>query len=182
MTSDNYSKNKPCACGRGKQSTLNWTVCETRGRKSLVYCKNCQKKFWTLANTDFLPSTRWGKPLSWEEILALLREDIIRVDTDLAIVSKRRKYGNHWSNKYQPLKTDTDTKGYVFVWIYYNNRRKHCPVHRLVWMSYFNQVVPDEYDIHHRDADVSNNSIKNLEAIPESINRARDPSIYDEDF
>lgn len=45
-------------------------------------------------------------------------------------------------------------------------QRKGRRLHREVWM-YHNGEIPTGYDIHHKDGDRSNNSIENLEMLPE---------------
>lgn len=40
-------------------------------------------------------------------------------------------------------------------------------MHRDVWEKY-NDKIPEGYDIHHKDFDVTNNNIKNLECLPKA--------------
>jgi predicted DNA-binding protein YlxM (UPF0122 family) len=47
------------------------------------------------------------------------------------------------------------------------SRKKHISLHRYVWEKHFG-VIPENYDIHHKDENKSNNDISNLECILKS--------------
>lgn len=56
--------------------------------------------------------------------------------------------------------------GYYFKRTTRNSERKNArQLHRAVW-EHYNGTIPDGYQIHHKDFDVDNNDISNLECLP----------------
>jgi hypothetical protein len=45
-------------------------------------------------------------------------------------------------------------------------------IHRIVW-EYYNGPIPENYDVHHRDHNKSNNAIENLEMLPKDEHARR---------
>lgn len=60
-------------------------------------------------------------------------------------------------------------KNYLAVRCYRNGHRKQIALHRLVWMAANGRLVPEGYDVDHRDHDTLNNAIDNLQLRP-SVN------------
>lgn len=78
--------------------------------------------------------------------------------------------GQVWSektNKY--LKTRPDRRGYITTQMWFDNKKQHALVHRLVWAYHFGKV-PDGLEINHIDGNRSNNDISNLEVCTSSEN------------
>ena len=49
--------------------------------------------------------------------------------------------------------------------LYYEGKRTSLNVSHLIWMWYTNTVLPDGFEIHHRDEDPTNNNFSNLIAV-----------------
>lgn len=63
---------------------------------------------------------------------------------------------------------------YRFVSICANGKKKKVSVHRLVWMSQHFQLVPDGFDIDHKNGRKIKfpDAIDNLRLLPSSVNRS----------
>lgn len=72
------------------------------------------------------------------------------------------KIVNIKTNKY--LNTITGKDGYVRVFLFMNNKKINCLLHRLVYEVVHGEIKRN-YQINHKDGDKSNNSIKNLEEV-----------------
>lgn len=49
--------------------------------------------------------------------------------------------------------------------LYYGGKRASINVSHLVWMWHTNALIPDGFEIHHRDEDPTNNDFSNLLAV-----------------
>lgn len=54
------------------------------------------------------------------------------------------------------------SSGYYMSYIRYFSGAKNCLVHRLMWEA-FNGIIPEGYEVHHKDGDRSNCTLDNLE-------------------
>ena len=168
-----------CRCEPGRKSRRNY-VCTRRhvatttsgevfSRYSEVKCRVCGGKWRTAATyVDKLPDYRERKyrKLIDEQILQLLRDGHLRVNPITGIVRKQKRLagGNHgyWLNQWIILKQDPDRNGYPSVRIRWSGHRKGIMVHRLVYMAVRRKLIPDGYDVDHRDKNRANCSIRNL--------------------
>lgn len=66
------------------------------------------------------------------------------------------------SNPRGRVKQSYDEDGYAFVRIHSGKKRKNISVSKLVWMWMTRCLVPNGFQIHHRDEDRTNNSWPNL--------------------
>ncbi len=70
------------------------------------------------------------------------------------------------------LKGSPNTTGYILVQLYPQPReRKSLLVHRLVMMTFQPNPVMNELEVNHKDLDITNNSITNLEWVTEQGNK-----------
>lgn len=83
------------------------------------------------------------------------------------VVSTEGVIYNTETNK--PLIPETTNRGYQRVLIYYNGKRKHYAVHRLVAETYLPN--PKQYpEVNHKNGDKTNNTVYNLEWCTASYN------------
>lgn len=76
--------------------------------------------------------------------------------------------GNVYKNNIK-LKPSDNGVGYLNIKLKKDGYRKHYYVHRLVWET-FNGVVPQGYEINHKDHNKYNNELSNLEIVTHSEN------------
>ena len=69
-------------------------------------------------------------------------------------------------HKYAP------TKEYYAVGFCYENKSQVIPLNRLVW-AWFNDIVPQGYDVDHIDNDPLNNRLENLQLLTREQNLAK---------
>lgn len=91
--------------------------------------------------------------LSQEEILDLLQSGVYSACPETGTVRNRRG---------RVITPFTDDYGRRFVRLYYRRKRKAIVVSRLVWMSVAGCVIPDGFEVHHRDHEVTNDVWRNL--------------------
>lgn len=93
--------------------------------------------------------------LTYKEVLRLIKQRLIRVDTDKGVV-----YGVSGL----PLKAWPygDPVSYLAVKVCYQNKQKTIGLARLVWMAKTKVLIPFGFEIHHDDGDVNNNRWDNL--------------------
>lgn len=99
-------------------------------------------------------------------ILDLLRAGRVRVESHtgrvFSLVEMRDPTNcrlPHW----RPLTEYEDSKGkYLFVRLYRGNFRKKIAVHRLVVMADIDSVIPEGFDVDHRNKDFRDNRLENL--------------------
>lgn len=90
-----------------------------------------------------------------KDVLRLLREGEYRVDPSTGTLYGPRGFAiAPWS--------DPNEGGRMLVRVYYQGRRRGISLAKLVWMSVAKRVVPNGFEIHHRDEDLSNNTWDNL--------------------
>lgn len=99
------------------------------------------------------PVRKFAK-LPYEKILELIQAGVISACPKTATIKMRGRV----------LTQVLDRKEkYFFVRLYWRGARCGLVVHRLVWMSHYLRVVPAGYDVHHKDRDSHNNTLKNLQ-------------------
>lgn len=103
---------------------------------------------------------RKSPELTIPEVLECLRRNLYSVDLERGIIYRRNG---------KPLHTEPDkNRGALHVRIWFGGRRRMCPVAALVWMVGANDVVPPNYEVHHRDENILNNSWENLVCLHKS--------------
>jgi hypothetical protein len=103
------------------------------------------------------------KSLTYARVLQAIRAGRITVDLKKLEIFKDGRL---------MIQRPDSTDRYLFVRIYLDGARRAVAVHRIVWMSVRRKLVPDGYDIHHRDGDRRNNRYKNLRAMTAAKHRA----------
>lgn len=84
-------------------------------------------------------------------------------------VSNTGKVRNNKTNRI--LKTKFNKIGYERITITYKSKQYNFQIHRLV-LSTFNPIKNfEEYDCHHKDWNIKNNCVDNLEWLPSKINQ-----------
>ena len=58
--------------------------------------------------------------------------------------------------------------GYLFTTVNSKNYNKSMPVHRFIWEAVNQQIIPEDYQIHHINCNKQDNSIDNLELVTQS--------------
>ena len=69
-------------------------------------------------------------------------------------------YGTFMRKKYRQVKAPSDYPGRVYAW------RGRVLEHHLIWWQYTGEIVPDGYDVHHKNEDGKDNRFTNLELKP----------------
>ena len=177
---------KMCVCsGHWRARRSRWVAIQRAEQRTLVKCLACGFKWWSRAKhamdlKDHVERS-YGK-LSDEEVLSLVREGRIYVDFDRAAVWKqefkgvgsgRGKFDFSWQPYFTRLATVADQhRGYLFVHIYHDRRRRKIAVHRLVMMAHLGRPIREDCDVDHRDRVVTHNWLSNLRERLKSENRA----------
>lgn len=148
-------------------------------------CRRCLAKWRVKASyTTELPDyeERHWKPLSYGEILELVKDDHLMADYQKGLVFKELKRGKTWTGKYKQLtirqQRSTGSSGvaepqHCYVVIVDSGRRREISVGRLIWMIYHRVVIPPSHDVDHDDDDPTNNAITNLIAVELETNRSK---------
>lgn len=111
------------------------------------------------------------RAMSDDEVLGLINDGTLQVDTEAAEVKKLRR-GGKWK-KLATFEGGRERARYLFVRIYHNKGRKGIPLARLVWMAGHRRTVPDGHDVDHEDTDRRNCSLSNLRLLTSAVNRGR---------
>lgn len=94
----------------------------------------------------------------WKDVVGY--EDYYQVSTSGKVKSLVKPY----RKKEKILKGSPNTAGYILVQLYgKDKRRKSLLVHRIVMMTFQPNSVMDELEVNHKDLDITNNKISNLE-------------------
>lgn len=112
-------------------------------------------------------------------ILDLLRAGRIRVESHTGkVFSLVEKQGQiHWKR----LAEYENRQGkYLFVRLYRGSLRKKIAVHRLVVMADIDGVIPEGFDVDHRNKDFRDNRLQNLRLLASETNRCT--RLKQEDF
>ena len=95
------------------------------------------------------------KRLTDETILQLLTDGVYKVDLETGTV-----YNKH--DKELTLKTGGKEEEYPYVRLYFNSHEKWIKLSRLVWMAGTKSVIPEGWEVHHRDLNPAHNWFENL--------------------
>jgi hypothetical protein len=101
---------------------------------------------------------RYPDVLTQREILRLLKTGAYKVDLESGQVLGPKGI----------VKPVPDDRGYLFVRLYGDRKRKMIAVQRLVWLAGAGQPIPPRFEIHHRDEDFENNAWENLLCVHKS--------------
>ena len=69
-----------------------------------------------------------------------------------------------------PRKDNLNPSGYYYWTGHLEGKTKHHPIHRIIWEAVNQQIIPEDYQIHHINNDKKDNSIKNLELVTRQQN------------
>ena len=149
---------------------------EVASKYSEVKCLACGGKWRTDAvYVEKLRNYRERKyrRMTDDQILQLIEEGHLKVNPITGVVRKHRKVCHEWTKQWVILKQDLDRNGYPSVRIYWNGHRKGAMVHRLVYMAVRRKLIPDGYDVDHRDKNRANRSYRNLRLRTIATNRGK---------
>lgn len=93
------------------------------------------------------------------EVLALFQNGRYRLDEKDQVVNR---FGRTIRSLLIPGTTAKPEHAYYFVRVYGNGGYRTTALHRVVWMVRTNTVIPDGWEVHHRDEDRNNNGFRNL--------------------
>lgn len=92
-----------------------------------------------------------------------IKEGTLRVDVYKSMVESC--LSGSGKGKWREIKQEESSDGYYLIRCYLNGKRRRTRVHRLVWIANSGLLIPEGFDIHHKDHDRKNNSIDNLEMV-----------------
>lgn len=103
---------------------------------------------------DEIKSRRYASKITDQQILSLLESGAYRVDLDT---------GEIFNKSGKQLKIFYDMYDRFFVRLYIGRQaRREISVCKLVWIAGTKSVVPDGFEVHHRDTYKAHNSFDNL--------------------
>lgn len=140
--------NCPCE-GKWTAKLARWVVLERLpNNHGILKCLECgwkwkSKRRYVAKLPDWKERSRRG--LTDAEILQRLRDGNLRIDPETAVVESGLR-GWRVLSQYE----DQHDSGYRFVKINWKNKQKKIAVHRLQWMAYSEELIPEGYDVHHK--------------------------------
>ena len=69
-----------------------------------------------------------------------------------------------------PSKGRLQLNGYLQTTVHSNGKKKNFTTHRFIWEAVNQQIIPEDYQIHHINNDKQDNCIKNLELVTRQQN------------
>ena len=167
---------RKCRCGIYNTAGHRWRVLQRAeiGEKSLLKCLQCGHKWHSqmkyVANLDdHVEYSRTG--MTDHDILERLKNKTLVVDPlGRFVISYARK-----TKELTIWERERRGSCYRFISICHNNKKKKIAVHRLVYMAHYMKVVPEGFDVDHREGrDIEYpDAIENLRLLPVSVNRSR---------
>lgn len=143
-----------------------WVVLR-RGQISQLKCLQCGWKWrskckYVAKLPDHVERSRVG--MSDQDILNRLKAGTLKIEPETAQVWS---YSELWGWKLLKPQKNQHNDGYRFVDVCYAGKKKRIAVHRLQWMQHTLKLIPEGYDVHHKEAppwpEAKDNSLGNLE-------------------
>lgn len=100
-----------------------------------------------------MANKRHPKRLTQWEIIKLFRSGVYQVDVEEGVI-----YGRNG----QALKPRVNHDDYLAIRIYDIPGCRQIAVHRLIWMIATGKPIPVDFEVHHKDGDITNNGFENL--------------------
>lgn len=167
-----------CKCGNYHEVGHRWVVIERRKspQSSRLKCLECGWKWFSTCQyvaklKDHVEKSRRG--MTDQDILDRIVEGSLVVFPNQALVwSFNEKQG--WV-KIRIIERESSGSTYRFVEICYRGKKKKIALHRLVWISFYRQIVPEGYDVDHIEGKNREfpDSIDNLQLLESRFNRSR---------
>lgn len=174
-----------CKCaGHWKSRRANWRVTEDRkakvdgeykpSRYSEVQCRSCRRMWRTDArHIATLPrhQKRQYDRLTEVDVFALIKQGRIRADKEGRIWKQKKHFD--WRPQFILLTQtmdDSDRGGYLFVDIKHNGARKRFAAHRVIWMATHRKLIPDGYEVDHKNRVRTDNAPLNLRILTRAEN------------
>lgn len=168
-----------CKCGNYREAGHRWGVLERRkqNQSSLLKCLECGWKWWSFCNyvaslPDHVEYSRKG--MTDQDILDRIMEGTLVVMPLTCEVHTYNQNLRKW-NKSNIIERNSHGATYRFVEVCRGSKKKKIALHRLVWIFYHRQLVPEGYDVDHFEGNARENpdAIDNLRLLESSVNRAR---------
>lgn len=90
-----------------------------------------------------------------DEVLQWIQDGVFQIECGSII-----KNGRELAQRIN--KRNRSERGDPRVDLYHDKKRRSCNVSHLVWMQHTGRVLPDGFEIHHRDENPLNNCFSNL--------------------
>jgi hypothetical protein len=86
--------------------------------------------------------------------------------------------------KLKVIERESSSSTYRFVKVGCGTKQKKIALHRLVWIAFHRQLVPEGFDVDHvLGANVKHpDAISNLRLLPSSVNRSKQLVMHEDDF
>lgn len=162
---------------------MRWVVLQRFDGGGFLKCLDCGWKWkskckYVAKLRDWKERSRAG--LTDADILDRLLAGNLRIDPVTAVVESNLR--GDWTELTQV--EDTHESGYRFVKINWKGKQKKIAVHRLQWMAFAEQLVPDGYDVHHKQSSprpaAKPNALSNLELVESYENQCNGCPGWDE--
>lgn len=171
------SKPTNCKCGNYREAGHRWVVIERRKspKSSKLKCLECGWKWHSTCQyvsklKDHVEKSFKG--MTDQDILDRIVDGTLTVFTRTAEVWGFN--GSSWS-KLRVIDRESCGSSYRFVEVCSKGKKKKIALHRLVWIAFHRQLVPESYDVDHiegKDREFPD-AIDNLRLLESRFNRSR---------
>lgn len=168
-----------CKCGNYHEAGHRWVVLERRPspQSSRLKCLECGWKWYSTCNyvaklDDHVEKSYKG--MTDQDILDRIAEGMLAVFPATAEVWSYSTNHKSWT-KLRITERESNGSTYRFVEIWKGDKRKKIALHRLVWIAYHRQLVPEGYDVDHVEGKSREypDAIDNLQLLESGFNRSR---------
>ena len=168
-----------CKCGNHREAGHRWGVIERRKppKTSLLKCLACGWKWWS--NCGYiakLPDHKEHprKGMTDQDILDRILEGTLVVMPLACEVHTFNPLKRQW-NQARIIERESSGSTYRFVEVCRATKKKKIALHRLVWMFYHRELIPEGFDVDHIEGKVRENpdAIDNLRLLESGLNRSR---------
>jgi hypothetical protein len=168
-----------CKCGNYHEAGHRWVVIDRRPspRSSQLKCLACGWKWFSTCNyvaklDDHVEVSFKG--MTDQDILDRIVDGSLTVFPTTAEVWSYSSVTKAWT-KLRIIERESSGSTYRFVEICKGMKKKKIALHRLVWISYHRQIVPEGYDVDHIEGKSREfpDSIDNLQLLESRFNRSR---------
>ncbi len=168
-----------CKCGNYHDAGHRWVVIERRPspRSSRLKCLACGWKWYCTCNyvnnlEDHVEQSFKG--MTDQDILDRIIDGTLTVFPTTAEVWSYSSVTKAFA-KLRVIERESNGSTYRFVEIFKDNKKKKIALHRLVWIAFHRQLVPEGYDVDHIEGKARElpDSIDNLQLLESRFKRSR---------
>ena len=168
-----------CKCGNYHEAGHRWVVIERRPqpRSSRLKCLQCGWKWFSTCAfvgklDDHVEKSFSG--MTDQDILDRFAEGTLTVFPKTAAVWSYNPTTKSWT-QLRVIERESRGSTYRFVEICKDHKKKKIALHRLVWISFYRQLVPEGYDVDHIEGKSIEfpDAIDNLQLLESGFNRSR---------